>query len=136
MKILSRALAICTSFWLLPGASALRAQTLCTEVKLEIKQEAALEREAFDAVLEVVNEYPAYGLTGFRVDISIKDPQGAPADDLFFVKLNSKEGVTAVDGSGVVQPVSTATVRWLIIPSTGSGGSCHVPPNQGHSIPT
>ncbi len=30
-----------------------KAETICAEVRLEIKQEATLEREAFDAALEV-----------------------------------------------------------------------------------
>jgi len=107
---------------LLPGAKAALAQTLCAEVRLQIKQEATLEREAFDAALEVTNQYPSYGLTNFRVNILIKNPQGVSSDNLFFVKISSKEAINAVDGTGIVQPASTATVHWLIIPSTGAGG--------------
>ena len=107
----------------LPAAKVLAEGTLCAEVRLEIKQEATLEREAFDAALEVTNQYPAYGLTNFRVNIIVKNPQGANADNLFFVKISSKEAISAVDGTGTIQPASTATVHWLIIPSTGAGGA-------------
>ncbi|MBI4656164.1 MAG: fibronectin type III domain-containing protein, partial [Elusimicrobia bacterium] len=95
---------------------------ICTEVRLEIKQEATLEREAFDAALEIHNNFPNYGLENFRVNIIIKDSQGNSADNLFFVKISSKQGVNALDGTGIVQPASTATIHWLIIPSTGAGG--------------
>ncbi|HBB66425.1 MAG TPA: hypothetical protein DCZ93_03810, partial [Elusimicrobia bacterium] len=108
---------------LLPGAKVLAEGTICAEVRLQIKQEATLEREAFDAALEVTNQYPSYGLTNFRVNILIRDPQGVSADNLFFVKISSKEAINAVDGTGIVQPASTATVHWLIIPSTGAGGT-------------
>ncbi|MCK5358174.1 MAG: hypothetical protein KAJ48_07245, partial [Elusimicrobiales bacterium] len=100
-----------------------KAEIICAEVRLEIKQEATLEREAFDAALEVSNNFPSYGLENFRVNVIIKDLQGQLADSLFFVKISSKEGIGAIDGTGIVQPASTATVHWLIIPSTGAGGA-------------
>ncbi|MBI5624770.1 MAG: IPT/TIG domain-containing protein [Elusimicrobia bacterium] len=92
-------------------------------MKLEILQEATLEREAFDARLKINNNLPDQPLSGLRVLVSIKDEEGQPADSAFFVKLNSLTGTTAVDGTGVVQSSSTAEIRWLIIPSTGAGGS-------------
>ncbi|MDQ7772496.1 MAG: hypothetical protein RDU13_03115 [Elusimicrobiales bacterium] len=101
------------------GASA----AVCAEVRLEIKQEAALEREAFDARLEINNNFPAYGLENFRVNVLVKDASGRTADGLFFVKVSSRQGINAVDGTGLVQPASTATVNWLIIPSAGAGGT-------------
>ena len=107
---------------LLPGLKVAAEGTVCVEVRLQIKQEATLEREAFDAALEIANQYPETGLTNFRVNILIKDPQGVSADNLFFVKISSKEAINAVDGTGTIQPASTATVHWIIIPSTGAGG--------------
>ncbi|MBI4801375.1 MAG: fibronectin type III domain-containing protein, partial [Elusimicrobia bacterium] len=114
-------------FWLLITAGALvsprgAAAAVCAEVRLEIKQEATLEREAFDARLEVNNNFPAFGLENFRVNVVVKNASGQTADDLFFIKISSKQGVGAVDGTGIVQPASTATINWLIIPSTGAGG--------------
>ena len=100
------------------------AQTsVCAKVSLAISQEATLEREAFDAALGITNEFPNYGLENFRVDVVIKDAAGNPADGMFFVKVNSKDGITGVDGTGIVQPATTADVHWLIIPSTGAGGT-------------
>ena len=106
-------------------AVAARAQlaTLCAEVKLEILQEATLEREAFDANLKVNNNLPDQPLTDLRVNVFVKDEAGNPADALFFIKVATLTNVNAVDGTGVVQSSSTAEIRWLIIPSTGAGGS-------------
>ncbi|MBI2789133.1 MAG: fibronectin type III domain-containing protein, partial [Elusimicrobia bacterium] len=103
-----------------PVASALT--TFCAEVKLEILQEATLEREAFDASLKVNNNLPDSPLTDLRVNVFVKDEQGNPADDVFFIKIATLTNTNAIDGSGVVQSSTTAEIRWLIIPSTGAGG--------------
>ena len=95
---------------------------ICTEVKLEILQEATLEREAFDARLVVNNNLPETALTGLRVSIFVKDSDGHAADALFFVKIATLTNTNAVDGTGVVQSSSSAEIHWLIIPSTGAGG--------------
>ncbi|HOX21969.1 MAG TPA: fibronectin type III domain-containing protein, partial [Elusimicrobiales bacterium] len=95
---------------------------ICAEVKLSLAQHAALEREAFDATLDITNSFPNYGLLNFKVDVIITDEQGNPANDKFFIAPSTMTGITAVDGSGVVQPASTAEARWLIIPSTSAGG--------------
>ncbi|HOX22882.1 MAG TPA: hypothetical protein PLL10_05415, partial [Elusimicrobiales bacterium] len=96
---------------------------ICAQVKLEIAQQAALEREAFDAKLGIINNFPEYGLLNFRTDIVITDEHGNPASDKFFITLSTMTGINAVDGTGVVQPSGTADVHWLIIPSTGAGGT-------------
>ena len=103
-----------------PVASALT--TFCAEVKLEILQEATLEREAFDASLKVNNNLPDSPLTDLRVNVFVKDEQGNPADDVFFIKIATLTNTNAIDGTGVVQSSTTAEIRWLIIPSTGAGG--------------
>ena len=121
-KIRLAALALSAGLSLFPFAEVVAQATVCAEVRLQIAQEATLEREAFDAALEITNQFPNYGLENFRVDVVIKDAAGNSADTQFFVKVNSKDGITAVDGTGIVQPATTANVHWLIIPSTGAGG--------------
>ena len=65
----------------------------------------------------------SYGATYTgAVSTAAKDSAGNPADALFFVKVNSKDGIAAVDGTGIVQPATIANVHWLIIPSAGAGG--------------
>lgn len=97
--------------------------TLCAVVRLVIEQEATLEREAFDAKLVLTNNLPAASLTDLKVTVSVTDIDGAPKDGLFFIKVAEMKGTGAVDGTGVVQPASEAAIRWLIIPSTGAGGT-------------
>lgn len=99
-----------------------QAATLCAEVKLEILQEATLEREAFDARLVVNNNLPDKPLTSLRVQVVVKDAAGEPADANFFIKLASMTNTNAIDGSGVIQSSSSAEIRWLMIPASGAGG--------------
>lgn len=95
--------------------------TLCAVVKLEILQEAALEREAFDARLALTNNLPTESLQNLKVDVLINDLTGTSAGELFFIKVSSLERTNAVDGTGIVQPNTQAVIHWLIIPSTGAG---------------
>lgn len=96
---------------------------LCAVVKLEILQELTFERIAFDARLAVTNGLPDVPLENFRVDVDIRDMDGNPADDLFFVRISSMDKISGVDGSGVVAPGVKAEVHWLIIPTSGAGGT-------------
>ena len=105
------------------GAYARAQTTLCAVVKLEILQKATFEREAFDAHLAVANSLPATPLTNFKVQIFFTDPNGNNAGSLFFVKTSTLTNINAVDGTGVIQSSTTADIHWLIIPSSGAGGS-------------
>ncbi len=95
---------------------------VCATVKIEILQEAVLERSAFEARMKVKNAL-SDPLEKFRVDLSIKDSHGNDAWPRFFVKLQSREGVDAVDGTTDVPPDSEPEIRWLLIPSPGAGGA-------------
>ena len=107
-------------------------QTICAVVKLQIQQQATLEREGFDANLQISNNLPTQPLTNLKVQIFIKDSNGNPADSSFFVKVSSLTGTSAVDGTGVVQSSASAAIDWLIIPSSGTGGSS--PAGQQYAV--
>jgi hypothetical protein len=98
------------------------AETACSNVALEIMQEATTERTAFDAKLVLTNNISDKNITGLRVDVTIKDTDGNIRNDLFFMKVSSMRNITGVDGTGDVNAGSSAEVHWLIIPSVGAGG--------------
>src|SRR5437879_3036365 len=79
--------------------AAAQTQTVCAAVKLQISQEAAREREAFEASLTIDNARTDAPLTNFKVQITVKDEAGNPADGAFFIKISSLNGTGAVDGS-------------------------------------
>ncbi|MFA7009512.1 MAG: hypothetical protein WC204_11695 [Elusimicrobiales bacterium] len=97
-------------------------ETVCAVVNLELGQQSALEREGFNARLALTNNLGDLPLSNLRVDISIKDADGQPADHLFFTKTTDLANIAAIDGTGIVQPAGKAVMQWLIIPSPGAGG--------------
>jgi hypothetical protein len=107
----------------------LAVDSVCARVKIEIKQELTLERQAFDAHLRVNNGLSHITLENARVDVTFTDAEGNPVpassdpdntDALFFIRLDSLENIEDVNGNGTVLPSTTADIHWLIIPSPGS----------------
>jgi len=106
--------------------------TVCARVKIEIKQELTLERQAFDAEMKISNQLDGASLTEVKVDVNVTDELGVPVaitDDpnnlnaKFFIRISGKDNIAAVDGTGVVGASSTATINWLLIPAPGAGGN-------------
>ena len=69
--------AVCMLLWL-PNPS-FGADTLCARVKIEIKQELTLERQAFDAHMRINNGLAHIILEDVVVDVSFKDKDGNTA---------------------------------------------------------
>ncbi|UCD81625.1 MAG: hypothetical protein JSW26_09445, partial [Desulfobacterales bacterium] len=103
--------------------------TVCARVKIEIKQELTLERQAFDAHMRINNGLANITLENVKVLVSFADEEGnsvlassdpGNTDALFFIRLDSMENISDVAGSGTVAPATTADIHWLIIPAPGS----------------
>ncbi|WP_255989560.1 hypothetical protein [Chitinolyticbacter albus] len=106
--------------------------TVCAKVKIEIKQELTLERQAFDAEMKINNTTDSGVIENVEVVVKVTDEDGTPIsitsnpNDLsakFFVRLSSKQQISDVDGTGTVNPKTTAIINWLIIPAPGSAGT-------------
>ncbi len=119
------------SFFPLSNAFALE-NSVCATVKIEIKQELTLERQAFDANMKINNGFPNLTLANVNIQVKFQDKDGnsviasSNPDDtnaLFFIRVSSMTGVTNSDisGSGTVPPATTADIHWLIIPAIGAG---------------
>jgi len=103
--------------------------SLCARVKIEIKQELTLERQAFDAHMRINNGLTHITLTGVGIEVSFQnednetvtatsDPNDTNA--LFFIRIDSMENIADVDGNGSLAPSTSADIHWLIIPATGA----------------
>lgn len=112
--------------------TALASDAVCAEVRIEIRQKLNLERQAFDAVLRIRNGLAASDIEALSVNVLFQDALGNPVQASsdpnqtsarFFVRLDSLEGVNAVDGTGRVASGSLGVARWLIIPSASAAGS-------------
>lgn len=103
--------------------------SLCASVKIEIRQEMTLERQAFDAHMRINNGLTHITLENVEVEVNFSDEEGnsvlATSDPgntgaLFFIRLDSMENIDNVAGSGTVLPSSYADIHWLIIPAPGA----------------
>jgi hypothetical protein len=108
------------------------ADSVCAQVKIEIKQELTLERQAFDAEMKINNALENASLTDVSVVVKVTDELGVPVlissdpnntSAKFFVRISNKQNISDVDGTGAVAPSSTAIIDWLLIPAPGSAGA-------------
>ena len=105
------------------------ADNVCAQVKIEVKQELTLERQAFDAHMRINNGLSHISLENIGIEVSFTDEEGTPVpasydtgntEALFFIRRDSMENIEAVDGSGSIGPATSADIHWLIIPAPGS----------------
>jgi len=95
---------------------------VCAHVKLRIDQEAIVTRDAFAAALELQNETGA-PLTDVAVELSIRRRSGEDATQWFGQFPPVLDGLTAVDGTGVVPPNSSGKATWTLVPTTDAVGA-------------
>lgn len=62
---------------LVSSAAAHAQETICERVKIEIKQELTLERQAFDAEMKINNTLTNASLTEVGVTVKVMDETGA-----------------------------------------------------------
>ena len=77
------------------------AETICARVKIEIKQELTLERQAFDAQMNINNTTPDGVIKNVSVDVKVTDENGTPVavsdnpndqNAKFFIRVSSRVG--------------------------------------------
>ncbi len=102
-------------------------EDICARVKIQIEQELTFEREAFEARMTITNGLPETNLTDLTITVNFTDEEGAPViassdpnnlSALFFIRLQDGNSIPPTIASG-----SAASIKWLIIPSAGAGGS-------------
>ena len=112
-------------------APAAAQESVCARVKIEIKQELTLERQAFDAELRIANSLPSTPLTHVEVQVKVTDENGVPVavttdpndlDAKFYIRQSRTENIDNVSGTGEVPASATSVVNWLLIPAPGSAG--------------
>ncbi|MCU7860803.1 MAG: hypothetical protein KZQ86_13455, partial [Candidatus Thiodiazotropha sp. (ex Lucinoma kastoroae)] len=112
---------------LLAGNS--QAGTVCAQVKIEIKQELTLERQAFDAMMRINNGLDTLPINNVNVSVNFEDEAGnsvrASSDPdntraKFFIRIDTMDNISDVTGYGSVLPSTTAEIHWLIIPAPGA----------------
>lgn len=119
-------------FGLFSGTARAAEESQCARVKIEIQQELALERQAFEAIMKINNGLDTMALDQIKINLTFLDDTGvavkATSDSndttaQFYVRVDSMSGIADINGNGSVAPASTGEVHWLIIPAPGSGGT-------------
>ena len=125
------AVALC-AFGLGVAPAAHAQETVCAKVKIEIKQELTLERQAFDAEMKINNTTESGVIENVSIVVKVTDEAGNPVaisdnpNDLsakFFLRVSNKQAIADITGAGTVAARTTAIVNWLLIPAPGSAGS-------------
>ncbi len=100
-------------------ASASTTEGLCAQIKLQIKQQAVLTRDAFEATLELTNGMP-YDLTDVSVDIIVYDKNGKDVTNLFGIYDPTTESfISGADGTlGTLAANTSGVANWILIAST------------------
>ena len=101
--------------WSVPRVPTLRIPQ--GEVKIEIKQQATLEREAFDVALGLTPTVSQ--LDNVSVRLNVVDSAGADASGLFYPIVTQQSGIADLGGSAVTGP---ANIGWQLVPSSDAGG--------------
>ncbi len=90
---------------------------VCARVRIRLEQEAALTRQAFLGALEVDNGNPDSALTGIQVSLDIRDAAGQSANSRFAVLGPDLNGLSAVDGTGVIAAKAQGSARYTFVPT-------------------
>ncbi|MCG7983798.1 MAG: Ig-like domain-containing protein [Candidatus Thiodiazotropha lotti] len=126
-RIVKVALTFLILLALFPAGS--QAETVCAQVKIEIKQELTLERQAFDAMMRISNGLDTLPINNVNVAVNFTDEAGNsvlassdPNNTLaeFFIRIDTMDNIADVSGYGSVAPATTAEIHWLIIPAPGA----------------
>jgi hypothetical protein len=126
-------LALCAGVWAVSATSLAYAQeTVCASVKIRIKQELTLERQAFDAEMKINNTTESSVIQNVSVVVRVTEENGAPvaiSEDpnnvgaRFFLRVASMQAISDVNGAGTVAAQTSAIINWLLIPAPGSAGA-------------
>jgi hypothetical protein len=112
-----------------PTDQLLAADAVCARVKIEIRQEVTLERQAFDAHMRINNGLTNVTLENVDIEVLFTDADGNPvlattstasSDAKFFISPGTRENIDDISGSGIVAPATSADIHWLIIPVPGA----------------
>jgi Concanavalin A-like lectin/glucanases superfamily len=100
----------------------LQAQDVPARISLRLGQTAVLTREAFRAMLEVGNQ-TGERLEQIGVRLSVRTESGADAEAMFAVQPPTLDGLTGIDGAGILGASSSGSAEWILVPTTDAAGS-------------
>ncbi len=100
----------------LPRRAADAANEVCAKVKLRLDQKAVLTRDAFNALLEIDNDTTS-PIENILVTLNITAEDGSTATAQFGIREPVLGGLSAVNGTGIIQPKTIGSASWILIPT-------------------
>jgi hypothetical protein len=90
---------------------------ICGKVSLRLDQQAVISRDAFNATLEIENGADT-ALSGMAASILVMNEAGQDVTGLFGLRPPTLVNVTDVTGAGELAAHTTASISWIIIPTS------------------
>ena len=91
---------------------------LCAQVRLQLEQSVAITRTAVSCTLEVDNALSTTPVENLRVQLAVFDEAGNDRTSLFGISTRpTLQGVTGIDGNGVVPAGRAGRINWIILPT-------------------
>ncbi len=94
-----------------------RTDSVCAEVQLELEQEVVISRTAFQATLEIVNGNALTPVEDIFVDVFVEDAEGNDVTDLFAFQPPILDGLSGIDGTGMIPPEDEGSASFILIPT-------------------
>ncbi|MDO6541920.1 hypothetical protein [Photobacterium sanguinicancri] len=133
LSIMRRALILLPLPLLLVSYLALGAkEEVCAEVSIEIVQKLTIERQGFEATLEIENVLQDKALNDISVDVLFHDDKGNAikassnpnsVDAKFFIRILRQEGVNLSHAGSTIEAGKKAKITWLIVPAPGAANN-------------
>ncbi|MCP4994321.1 MAG: calcium-binding protein [Gammaproteobacteria bacterium] len=113
-------------------------ESLCAQVKIEIQQELALERQGFEAIMRITNSLDTYAIEDIVVTVNFEDADNnsviatsdtSISDAEFYIRIDDTQNIIGMlEGSdgivtdGEIAASTVGEMRWLIIPTRNAAG--------------
>ena len=95
-------------------------KSVCASVSINITQKVVMTREAFEGTLTIFNGHTSDSMKEIKLNLEIKDENGAICNDLFQIDTKALDILTGIDGTGTLGAQLKGSATILFIPEKGA----------------
>jgi hypothetical protein len=95
-------------------------KSVCSSVSISMKQKLVMTREAFEGTLTIFNGNTTTAMEEIKLNIEIRDENGAICNDLFQINTKALSILTGIDGNGTLGANQKGSATVLFIPERGA----------------
>lgn len=93
---------------------------VCATVTVQFSQTLTMTREAFEGTLAIFNGNETDPMENIQLDLEVRDEDGNLKNDLFQINTVSLDGITGINGSGIIDALQTGTAVIQFISEPGA----------------